>query len=148
LLSKAEYSVNKNGTALEGFVINRYSGEHSPVSFHKVADIQPINLNLKTDREKYESTQIVHLTGILSEILPSTNQTVSLQIFDPNGQHYDSLDVIVKPDKSYSYDLNIKNDTGKGVFKVIGTYAGFGDTANFEYSVAQPSIPVFFQDLY
>jgi hypothetical protein len=145
LLSKAEYTVNKNGTGLEGFVINRYSGDHSPVSFHKVADIQPINLNLKTDREKYESTQIVHLTGILSEILPSTNQTVSLQIFDPNGQPYDSLDVIVKPDKSYSYDLNIRNDTGKGVFKVIATYAGFGDTANFEYGVAQPSIPVFFQ---
>ena len=145
LLSKAEYTVNKNGTGLEGFVINRYSGEHSPASFHKVADIQPINLNLKTDREKYESTQIVHLTGILSEILPPTNQTVSLQIFDPNGQLYDSLDVIVKPDKSYSYDLNIRNNTGKGVFKVIATYAGFGDTANFEYGIAQPSIPVFFQ---
>jgi len=42
-------------------------------------------------------------------------------------------------------NLNIKNDTGKGVFNVIATYASFGDTANFEYGVAQPSIPVFFQ---
>jgi Mg-chelatase subunit ChlD len=144
-LDKANFTINKDGTTLEGFVQNRFGTGYKHDRFDKVDEIQPIDLNLEADREKYESGQVVHLTGILSDVLPLTNQTVLLQIFDPIGQGYDSQDIIINPDNSFAYDLNIKNASRKGTFKIIATYAGFGDTVNFEYGVPRVSMPVFFQ---
>jgi len=149
-LDKANYTINSQGTTLNGFHTNHFTGdyEYSPFDrYNKVGEIQPINLNLKTDRQKYDSGQIVHLTGMLSEVIPGANQSVLLQIFDPMGKAYYSQDVVINPDNSYAYDLNIKNVTTKGIFKAIATYAGFGDTINFEYGVPSTAIPTFFHPI-
>ena len=144
-LDKANYTIMNGGTALEGYIQSRFSAESMQQGrYDKVDKIQPIDLNLKTDRVEYEPGQIVHFSGNLSDRLPLTNQTILFQIFDPIGQGYKSQDVIINPDNSYSYDLNIKNDTKKGTFKVIATYAGFGDTVDFEYGVPSTPVPSFF----
>jgi Mg-chelatase subunit ChlD len=147
-LDKANYTIMNGGTALEGFVQNRFYSEFSTHGrYDKVGEIQPVELNLKTDRVGYEPGQIVHFSGKLSDRLPLTNQTVLFQIFDPIGQGYKSQDVIINPDNSYSYDLNIKNDTRRGTFKVIATYGGFGDTVDFKYGVPSTPIPSFFHPI-
>jgi von Willebrand factor type A domain len=145
-LDKANYTIMNGGTALEGYIQSRFSAESMKQGrYDKVGEIQPIDLNLKTDRVEYEPGQIVHFSGNLSNRLPLTNQTVLFQIFDPMGKGYKSQDVIINPDNSYSYDLNIKNDTRKGTFKVIATYAGFGDTVTFEYGIPSTQIPSIFK---
>jgi Mg-chelatase subunit ChlD len=144
-LDKANYTIKNGGTVLEGFIQNRFSGEYQHGRYDKVDKIQPIDLNLKADKKKYEFGQIVHLTGMLSNRLPLSNQTVLVQIFDPIGQGYESQNVIINSDNSYSYDLDIKNATRKGTFKAIATYSGFGDTINFEFGVPSTPIPSFFK---
>ncbi|MFB5601196.1 MAG: hypothetical protein ACE5SW_13330, partial [Nitrososphaeraceae archaeon] len=136
-LDKAEYTINKNGTELEGFIINRYTGEQTPSSFIKVGiEQEDPDLELKTDRGKYQSGQIVHLSGKVSDILPGTDQTVLLEIYDPLNRGYASQNVNLNPDGSYSYDLNIANDTIKGNFSIVATYSGFSKSINFEYGVS------------
>ncbi len=114
--------------------------------------IVPSPFNFGTDKTEYNKGETVKISGIIADEIIKPNQTITIDIFDPDGNLYKNVTVDPKPQKpssngfynygyNFEYLLKIENDTKAGPYQLVfhygkslqGSKTIMFDTGNIDY---------------
>lgn len=113
------------------------------VGFNTVfAMIVPSPFVLNTDKRQYDADEIIKISGIVANSVANQNQTVTIDVFDPNGKLYKNSTINLIPQQNpfsdglytygfkYEYDMKTENNTLPGPYQIVAHYGNTWQDSN------------------
>lgn len=95
-----------------------------------------------TDKLQYDAGEIIKISGMVANSMFQPNQTMTIDVYDPNGKLYQNSTVILQSQHNpysnglynygytYEYDMKTENKTIAGPYQIVSHYGNSGHNTN------------------